>query len=501
MPLARPQVETATTAVPSTASGVGTAAVTMPPAAYRVATAASETATRSTAAPRAETAIQREIRRQQEWLLENLPSSEMLRQDVIYALNTLRAPEKPRESTFKERLLAWAPSLWTPCLKPANGQGTNIAIIFRTTELSLKDITLDGGGTRFEDTAFFKAWSSARDSAKAILAGRPPSRARARSQTSAMQPQPENNTPVASDNSRVVDTVNSTRTPKSSLNFGPFCPDAALAVSVPSSRIHAQPRRFALMNIFELKMFALRAGSSENAKIDGEEGRVERRDRYDQQRHALTQCMAYCLAHRQMGGSGLGIAIAGESFSRMWAISPNRLVVEVSADAWHAVHARTATMTDLFPAGLLRPVLAHSFLNGVSWDAEEEIEDVDMNAVGRFRNFCLVGISWISRINGPNGPVAIPADTASSPFNTDGLTVDFSSAAETFRMYQILRGERVGDPPAPLESEAASPVDAAQLAPGDSISNAGVDEDGSVGEALLSGMAAGTYTVHTVRQL
>lgn len=431
-----------------------------------------------------ETDIQREVRRQQKWLLDNFPSAEAFRQDVIEALDSLRAANEPGEAYFKAclfmRLRSF--SLDRPP-RPSDSRSPSLKVDF-STAVSLDEIKLVGTGTRFEDTAISMQWSSARNSSN-------------------MQERPDDSSSTSPLDSRYISTVRSSRTPTNSLiKFGPLYPTAGLEVHIASSC--GQPRYHALVETFEVKGYPLRTGSTGNERLRTDAGTTERYDRYCQQRTALNQCMAYCLAHRQMGRSGMGIAIAGESFSRMWAISPTEIVVEVSKAVWDAVHAPTTTRTSLFPPSDLQPVLAHSFLDGVEWDAEEYISDVNIRAVELFRNFCLLGLSLVSKINGPDGPIAFPADFPSSNLLQDEVSgIGCSAATQTHRLYQILRGESLSEPPEPFVLTDEHTADSDELAPEDSISNHGAEHrrQSIAAKTVQQSMEAGNLIVRTCLQM
>lgn len=48
---------------------------------------------------------------------------------------------------------------------------------------------------------------------------------------------------------------------------------------------------------------------------------VEERDRLKQQRYVIEQTIAQCIVNREGGGPGLGLAIAGDSFTRILALT------------------------------------------------------------------------------------------------------------------------------------------------------------------------------------
>lgn len=420
-------------------------------------------------------------------VLKSFPTVDTVAYDVVEALVSLLDPNL-NESQYKKALfgeLSVAIARANHAAMRANGPWDPEVKIDFVLESCLATVNFaDGGGKPYEKTALYEAWSSAHSSARLrkVFRKRSPTPVIVSGWASAID-SPTDAAAPAEDGLRLVDAVGraleETGAPAAkavsitSSTIGPICPDVVCQVSIKGPG--PGEAHVARTGVIEVKAPRLQPGVDE-AKASA-----------NMHRHSLAQAIAYCQVNRQMGGLGLGMAICGSSFSRVWAVTDTIVAVEVCRGIRPVGADELWTVRRLFPRRVLRPLLAYSFLDGSTWAREKtpRPEELNMKAVEIFHDYLRCCVELTTHVMGPGGPRAMPAVLDPPIIDLDGIKVDASSAADTFRLSEILRGAcSATTTPGATPSPAASGVRQADsdLSPSDSASNSGL---GDISEELI----------------
>lgn len=302
--------------------------------------------------PTSETAttLQQEAIRQIEWWIDNLPSDETMRADVARAINCVRPAEGGGTTEFTQNLFR-SFNLSAP-IGPTEELYPKVRIGWYP-QTDLRRIKMVGSTTTYADTRSGRGGKVSKRSAK-----------------------------------------------------GPFSPGhlahqaLTLAVDAPDDSAPF----FSLPVTFTVYTPPSSATHYESASV---------KDRVEAQRQTLVHCMTQCLVNKKLGGSGLGIAMVGDSFSYVWAAEPRCIVVEAAK----GIPLGKLQVKDL--AWLLEEnkganqIFAQSFLSDRNWDRRSPLRpsDISVKAVQAFIGFVRESLVRAAEHMGPEGPLVWPDTT------------------------------------------------------------------------------------------
>lgn len=229
--------------------------------------------------------------------------------------------------------------------------------------------------------------------------------------------------------------------------------------------------------------------------------RVQTRDRLRAMSRALAGAIGHSLMHKQMGGTGLSMAMTGECFSRVLAVSSDTVVLELSTTMRDARPNKSLRFLRSSSGGQ-RFILAHEFLNGsrtdLCWRRERE-DAIDTHAVAVFRDFCRLCVQLVGSVIRPNGLQTFGGNNIdlNGLLGGPGHTLDCAKPADLAQLYDILGEaplEEVRAPMSAFKSEYASSGTRSRkdnIGPKDSTSNVG-REDSFVIRTLQALQRCGT---------
>lgn len=448
----------------------------------------SAAARRSSEALAPQTLLQKRVRRARDRILAHQPQIEEMEMDIADAIERLDWEyHRSRNRTFTSLAFShWFLSMrWSRVdLKddPEEGRGSNDAVHWRSVHLDvhyrkdIKWIKYDDAPMAYDQTPFFIAWAS-----------EAPEHAQASWQENEMNTEAASN---VSEATFVAPSLPSDSTDATTEEINErYRPKLAFAAQGFFVQIAHQSCQVAT-GFAHVEACWITDPWYDGLSPEVRE-KVTVRDRLKAMGTVLPRAIGHSLMHKQMGGTGLAIAMTGECFSRVLAVSPSTVVLELSTTTRDL---STSTASRKLRSSSMRRhyALAHEFSNVAAvvrnpWRGWNSFV-INRHAVSVFRDSCRLCVHLMGSAFGPNGFQPFRGHDIDLDALLGGAanTLDCSKSADLAKLCEIFGEGGLEEISEPIE--ACRPKYAGSgssklrhdVKPSDSISTTGREESNAV---------------------